>query len=316
MGGTVAADGEHQMLATLLTEGFACHATESERFAGELEAAVAEARETPGQLARFVRVGVHTTGEHLRDWNRARRLSEAALTGVVPSAETAGAWAYLSVARQLAGDPVGAAEAEVAWMGSAPDGVAAAAVRLKLLLVGSGGTDDAEPLYLAAIDLARRSDASGLAEVGSQVSSALATNLLEAPSRTLAEAALMRLAANVNHEFCRRSGDWYADQCGHYLEALVANVDGAPDKALGHVEAATALIEANGGSPIDEAFLHLTVAHARYLRGEAAAAAEALARSDAIAATFDKPGLLAWHADERARVFPDPPPRIAQTEAP
>ena len=105
------------------------------------------------------------------------------------------------------------------------------------------------------------------------------------------------------------------DQVGHYLRALVANVDGDPDAALTHVAAAEALLEANGGSPIDETFLHLTVAHARHLRGETAAAAEALARSDAIAATFDKPGLVAWHADERARVFPQLPPRIAAAQS-
>jgi hypothetical protein len=265
-------------------------------------------------------MGVHTTGEHLKDWPRARRLAERVLEGQAPEAATAKAWAFLSIARLLAGDAASAAAAELAWMGAAPDGPGAAAVEAKFLLVaalvGSGQAGAAEPLYLAAVDLARRSDAAAVATAASQVSGTLATNLLEAPSRTPAEMTLMRLAADAMHEFAQQSGcDWYVDQVGHYLRAMVANLSGEPDAALAHVEAAMALIEANGGSPIDETFLHLTSAHARHLRGEAAAAAEALARSDAMAAAFDQPGLLDWHRDERARVFPHLPPRAVAAAA-
>jgi hypothetical protein len=302
------------MTGKLLTEGWGYHATESRRFAAELEAAATGPIE-PEDLVRFVRVATHTLGEHLEDWRRAQRLAERVMSGRNPDAATGKAWAHLSIARSLAGDPAGAAEAELAWMGAAPDGPGAAAVELKFMLVaalvGSGRADAAQRLYLAAVDLARRTEAPGVAEAANRVSGALATDLLEAPSRDPAEAALMRLAAEASHEFALRGGGWYEDQVGHYLRALVANVDGDPDGALFHVEAATALLEANGGSPIDETFLHLTTAHARHLRGEAPAAAEALARSDAIAATFDKPGLVAWHAEERARVFPHLPPRRA-----
>lgn len=307
------------MALQLLRDGWEYHATESERFAAELEAAAVEPVQDD-ELVRFVRVGTHTIGEHLEDWPRAQRLAERVLAGRAANAASAKAWAHLSVARSLAGDAAGGAEAELVWMGLAPDGPAAAAVELKFMLVaalvGDGRADTAEPLYLAAVDLARRVEAPGVAEAANRVSGALATDLLEAPSRTPAEAALMRLAAAASHEFALRGGGWYEDQVGHYLRALVANVDGDPDAALTHVEAAQALLTANGGSPIDETFLHLTTAHARHLRGEAAAAAESLARSDAIAATFDKPGLLAWHADERARVFPHLPPRVIATENP
>ena len=302
----------------LLRDGWEYHATESERFAGELEAAAAGPVEAD-DLVRFVRVATHTIGEHLEDWPRAQRLAERVMSGRAPDAATAKAWAHLSIARSLAGDPAGAAEAELVWMGLAPDGPGAAAVELKFMLVaalvGDGRAEVAEPLYLAAVELARRVEASGVAEAANRVSGALATDLLEAPSRTPAEAALMRRAAAASHEFALRGGGWYEDQVGHYLQALVANVDGDPDGALTHVEAAQALLDANGGSPIDETFLHLTAAHACHLRGEAPAAAEALARSDAIAATFDKPGLLAWHADERARVFPHLPPRVAAAQS-
>jgi hypothetical protein len=306
------------MALQLLSDGWEYHATQSERFAGELEAAAGSPVEAE-DLVRFVRLATHTIGEHLEDWPRAQRLAERVMAGRTPDAATGKAWAHLSIARSLAGNPAGGAEAELVWMGAAPGGPAAAAVELKFMmvaaLVGDGRADAAEPLYLAAVDLARRVEAPGVAEAANRVSGALATDLLEAPSRTPAEAALMRRAAEASHAFALRGGGWYEDQVGHYLRALVANVDGDPDGAIFHVEAAKALLQAHGGSPIDETFLHLTTAHARHLRGEAEAAAEALARSDAIAATFDKPDLLAWHADERARVFPHLPPRIVGAQS-
>jgi hypothetical protein len=307
------------VLKDLLTQGWAYHATESARFAGELEASADAARQTPDQLARYLRVSTHTIGEHLGDWARARRLGDVVLAGLTPSTETAKAWAHLAIARLLAGDAAGAAEAEIAWLGAATDGVAAAAIELKFMLVsalvGGGQAAEATPIYLAGLDLARRQEVSSVCQTASAVSNALATELLEAPSRTADAAALMRIAADAAHEFAVKSGGWYDEFCGHYLKALVANVAGEPDTALAHVDQGMALIVANGRSPIDEAFLHLTRAHAYQLRGEPNESRLELSRSDAIAAGFDKPGLLAWHAEERARVFPNLPPRLAKPQS-
>jgi hypothetical protein len=307
------------MLDTLLKTGFAYHAAESERLARELEAEADAARSAPGSWVQFLRVATHTIGEHLEDWPRAARLGGAVLAGQTPSPETAKAWAHLSIARLLAGDAAGAAQAELVWLAASGADFRPAAIEVKFMLVaalvGSGATAEATALYLAALDLARGQSGAAPHEAISRVSSGLATELLEAPGRTPDEAALMQIAAGAAHEFALAGGGWYDDQCGHYLKALVANVQGEPDAALGHVARAQALIAAHQPSPIDEAFLHLASSHAQALRGDAAASARDLACSDAIAATWDKPGLVSWHAEERARVFPAHPPRGAATTA-
>ena len=176
-------------------------------------------------------------------------------------------------------------------------------------LVGDRRAGAAAPLYRAARDLARNLGEAAPARAIAVASNNLATDLLEAPTRTPDEAAVMRLAADAAHEFWLRCGAWENDERGRYLQALVANVLGEADAALGHVRAALAIIDAHAPQPVDAAFLHLAAAHARHLLGEAAASAAELSRSDAIAAGWDDPGLVAWHAEERARVFPDQPPR-------
>jgi hypothetical protein len=101
------------MLEALLNDGWAYHATESARFADELEAAAA-AGVDPALLVQFLKVSTHTIGEHLGNWPRALRLGERVLAGRAPDAASARAWAHLWVARTLAGDPVAAVEAELA----------------------------------------------------------------------------------------------------------------------------------------------------------------------------------------------------------
>ena len=293
------------MTNTLLTDGWDYHATETERLASELEAAAA----TPiaaEDLIPFARLGLHTIGEHLEDWPRARRLAERLLAGRVPDAETAKAWAHLWVARLLAGDPAGAAEAELAFLRAGSDfraGVIEARFMLVAALVGCGRTAEATALYGAALGLAR-----GLGEAAPHraiavASNNLASDLLEAASRTDEEAALMVVAADAAHDFWLKCGNWQNEERALYLKALVANALGEPDDALGHADAALAVIAANGAAPVDAAFLRLARAQALNLKGEAAASAAALALSDAAAAGWDDPGLRDWYASERTRAI-------------
>ena len=51
----------------------------------------------------------------------ARRLAERALEGRAPDAANGKAWAHLCIARLLAGDPAGAAAAELGFLGAATD---------------------------------------------------------------------------------------------------------------------------------------------------------------------------------------------------
>jgi hypothetical protein len=121
----------------------------------------------------------------------------------------------------------------------------------------------------------------------------------------------MREAADAAHEFWLECGDWTHDERARYLKALVANALGEPAAAIGHVDAALAIIAAHTPRPVDSAFLHLARARSHRLAGNAAASDRDLAISDAAAAGWDDPGLLTWHAEERARGFPDLPPRRA-----
>jgi tetratricopeptide (TPR) repeat protein len=294
------------MLEALLNDGWAYHATESERFAVELEAAAKDGV-APGLRAQFLKVSTHTIGEHLGDWRRARRLGERVLAGCSPDAETARAWAHLSIARMLAGDPVAASEAELAYLAAAGADFRPALVEARFLLVaalvGDGRAAEARGIYRAALDLARRlGDAAPHRAIG-VASNNLATDLLEAPSRTEDEAALMRLAAAASHEFWLKCGTWEHDERGRYLQALAANVLGLHDEALGHIDAALAIIAANGAAPVDVTFLHLARAHALRLGGDDAAAAQALAIADAAAGAWENPGLRSWYAEERARTI-------------
>jgi hypothetical protein len=303
------------MLDTLLRDGFAYHDAESERLARELEAAADDARAAPASWPEFLRLTAHTIGEHLGDWARAARLGDAVLTGQSPDAETAKAWAQLSLARLLAGDAGGAATAELAWMAASRGDPLAAALELKFMLVaalvGTGRAAEAGPLYAAALDLAHRLGDTAPARAIAVASNNLGSVLVERPSRTAEEDALMRLAADGAREFWLICGNWEHDERSRYLLALTANALGEPARALAETSAALATIAANAPRPVDEAFLHLAAANAHARLADTAASAAELAASDAIAAGWDNPGWIEWHAEERARAFPHIPPRGA-----
>jgi hypothetical protein len=301
------------MLETLLKTGFAYHASESERLARELETATDDARAAPASWPEFLRLCAHTIGEHLGDWPRAARLGDAVLSGQAPNAETAKAWAHLSIVRALAGDPAGAAAAELAWLAAGERDTAAAALELKFMLVaalvGCGRAAEAASVYAGALALARRVGDVTPARAIAVASNNLGSELVEAPSRTAEEDALMRLAAEAAHEFWLKCGTWEQDERSRYLLALTANALGEPERSLAQTDAALAIIAAHAPRPVDEAFLRLAAANAHAKLGHAEASAAELAASDAIAAGWEDPGLITWHAEERARAFPSLPPR-------
>lgn len=298
------------MLDILLYDGFGDHASDGARYAAELEAA-AEADVPAKHLVQFAKVGVHTIGEHLGEWPRARTLAGRLLHDRTPDAETARAWGHLYVAAMLCGDVAGAAQAEIAFCRGLGADFRAAIVEMKFMLVaalvGCGRAAEGAAIYQGALDLARTLGEAAPSRAIAVASNNLATELLEAPSRTGAEAELMLRAAAASHEFWLKCGDWLNDARGHYLEALVANVLGDPANAVSHVDRALSLIAANGGAAVDETFLHLTRAHALRLAGDIEASAAELEISDDDAMGWDDDGLMAWYAEERARVMPNAP---------
>jgi tetratricopeptide (TPR) repeat protein len=291
-------------LDAVLADGFSHHAAEPERLARELEAASLDGAGA-ATLVELLRVGNHTIGEHLGDWPRARRLAERALDGHRPTAETAKAWAHLSIARLLDGAPAAALAAELAFIQARGGEVCPPMIEARFMLVaalvGSARAPEAAAVYAAALDLAQALGEAAPHRAVAVASNNLASELMEQPTRTPEEDALMVRAAEASHAFWLKCGDWKHDERGLYLKALVANVRGRPDEALSHVDAALAIIAANGEAPVDHTFLHLTAAHAHKLRGDAEAQARMLAVSDAAAAAWDDEGLRDWYDEERGR---------------
>ncbi len=295
---------EDRMVETLLAEGQGYHDSESERLAGELEAAaagpVAEA-----DWAAFLKLANHTIGEHLGDWSRARRLAERVLAGRSPDGQTALAWARLSLARLLDGDAAGAAEAETACLAAAGPDFRSALIESRFMLVAAlvsaKRREEAAALYRAALALARAAADAAPHRAIAVASNNLASELVEAASRSPLEDELMKTAAAAAHEFWLECGTWVNEERALYLEALVANALGHPQEALAHADQALAIIAANGEEPVDAAFLGLARARALGLLGDPTGRTRELALADAVAQGWDDPGLKSWFADERAK---------------
>ena len=292
------------MLESLIDDGWGYHDCQSERLAGELETAAAAAAVEPRLRRRFLDLASHTIGEHLGDWPRARALAERVLDGQTPDAETANAWAKLAAARFLAGDAAGALVAETACLAAAAD-VRAALIDCRIVLamamIGSQRLADGAALYECVLDLAGEGAPASDRAIA-VASNNLASELVEQTRRSPDEDRLMRRAADAALSFWRRCGTWVNEERALYLLALVANALDEPREALGHIEAALALLAANGEQPIDVTFLTLARANALARLGDAPGHRLALAAADADAAGWEDAGLRAWYAEERARL--------------
>jgi tetratricopeptide (TPR) repeat protein len=290
------------MLDALLADAWDYHDAESERLATELEREAGAAEER--QLDPLLHLVGHTIGEHLGDWPRAQRLADQVMAGRTPTKEAARAWSRLGVIRLMTGDVAGGSAADLA-AASAAENPLAAMVEARFLLiaalVGSKSAASAEDVYAEALTLARRLGDTAPSRAIAVASNNLASELVEAKTRTPAEDALMALAAEAAHEFWLKIGTWQHDERARYLKALVANALGRPNEALGHADAALEIIAANGEAPIDQTFLTLARSRSLALLGRADDSAGALAKSDAAAAAWDDQGLKDWYVEERAR---------------
>jgi len=294
------------MLDTLLADAWNYHADESERLAVELERASDEAEDR--NLDPLLHLAAHTMGEHLGDWPRARRLAEQVISGRAPSRETARAWSRLGVVRMMTGDLAGGVAADLVAVSVAENPLATMLeARFMLIdaLVGARSAEAVAGVYTGALALARRLGDAAPHRIIAVASNNLASELVEAKSRTPAEDALMATAAEAAHAFWMKIGTWVQDERARYLRALVANALGKPAEALAQADAALAIIAANGDQPVDTVFLTLARSRSLRLLGETADSAAALAAADAAAAAWDDQGLKDWYAEERARAWPE-----------
>ena len=292
------------MLDTLLADAWNYHDGESERLATELEREAGAAEER--HLEPLLHLVGHTLGEHLGDWPRAQRLADQVMAGRAPTKAAARAWSRLGVIRTMSGDVAGGSAADLA-AAAAADNPLAAMIEARFLLiaalVGSKSAAAAADVYAEALALARRLGDDAPSRAIAVASNNLASELVEAKTRSPGEDALMALAAEAAHEFWLKIGTWQHDERARYLKSLVANALGKPAEGLGHADAALAIIAANGEAPIDQTFLTLARSRSLALLGRADESVAALAKSDADAANWDDQGLKDWYAEERTRAL-------------
>jgi hypothetical protein len=298
---------ETQALQKLLDDGWLYHDSESDRLAGELEAA-ADAGIEPGFLAPFLHLSTHTIGEHLHDWTRALRLGKRVLDGRAPTPETAKAWGRLQVAAVLAGDSIVAAELELSYLNAAGGDIGAAVLDMRFMLVGAlVGTKrlgEAARLYGGAVALVERMNPPDfLNRTVAAVSNNLGWELYELPSRSSDMDVLMRLCADTSLRFWLMCGNWINEERALYFRALVCNAVGDAKAALTDAEKALAVIYSHGRRPLDAALLHLARASALGALDDASGKSRALADADVAASTLTIPDLQAQFAAQRAKVL-------------
>ena len=295
-----------ESLDGLLDGGWNYHDKESERLAGELEAA-ADKGVSSGELAHFLHLSNHTIGEHLGDWARAFGLGKRVLDGHTPTLETAKAWGRLYVAAALAGDFVAAAELELSYLKAAGDDYGAALLDMRFMLtgalVGARRVSEAARLYSGALDLVEQIPQSALLDRTIAVASNnLGWELCEKLSRTAYEDALMQLCAETSLKFWLRCGDWINEERALYLKALVSNATGSPRSGLEDADKALAIINSHGERPLDAAFLHLARATSLAAMGDTDGRFRAIGDADVAASKLVAPNLKAQFDRERSKV--------------
>lgn len=293
------------MISDLIRDGWGYHDTESERLAGELEAAdLGELKgEGPGHC---LRLSNHTIGEHLGDWPRARRFAEAVREAAADHPPQAGFGAHLAVARYMDGDTVAAQQAEIECLGAAEHPVDAYLTVKSFLagaLAGTGRFADAGVVIAAANRLAL-----GLGDEATSNRSMAVTNnnlaseLVESDELDSDQARLMMDCAQAAHTFWLRCGTWVNEERALYLLALVNNRVEAFRAGLQHAHAALDVIAANGEEPVDEAFIRLAAARSHIGLSDTASAKEHLATADELAEAWAEESLTTWYQGERRKV--------------
>ena len=290
------------MINDLIRDGWGYHDTQSERLAGELEAA--NLGELTGEApAHCLRLSNHTIGEHLGDWPRARRFAEAVrdATADYPG----GFGAQLTVARYMDGDAIGAQQAEIECLGASEHPVDAYLSVKSFLagaLAGTGRFADAGVVIAAANRLA-----SGLGEEATSnrsmavANNNLASELVESEDLNAEQARMMLDCAEAAHTFWKRCGTWVNEERALYLLALVNNRVANYAGGLEYAQAALGVIANNGEEGVDEAFIRLAAATSKIGLSDVASAREQLAAADRLAKAWSDESLVTWYQGERRK---------------
>lgn len=291
------------MINDLIREGWGYHDTQSERLAGELEAA--NLGELTGEASvHCLRLSNHTIGEHLGDWLRARRFAEAVRDATADY--PAGFGAHLAVARYMDGDTIAAQQAEIECLGAAEQPVDAYLSVKSFLagaLAGTGRFADAGVVIAAANRLAGAlGDEAASNRSMAVANNNLASELVEAEQLDADQARMMLDCAEAAHTFWKRCGTWVNEERALYLLALVNNRVANHASGLELAQKALGVIVANGEEPVDEAFIRLAAATSQIGLADVASAREQLATADQLAKEWSNESLVTWFKGERRKV--------------
>ncbi len=305
------------MISDLTQAGWGYHDTQPERLAQELEQLELDGLPSD-QAANLLKLANHTLGEHLNNWERAcvfsRRVGQ-----MVPMEQQPGALSVqLALAEQMGGDPVQAAQIELAAMvRAATAGDSSAAEPLSTLLelrlamasalAGCSRTAEAVELYenvLALVPMlgARPPIVRSLAVASNN----MANDLLALSNRSAAQQRLMRRCAEVAFANWRLCGTWENEERALYLLQLICHAQGDYAGALNFAERALAIIQAQGPEPIDEGFILLAKSASLWCDQQPDQAAVALRKANALASQWQDADLQAAFQEEKLK-------RLAET---
>lgn len=293
-----------------LDEANACHDERPEQAASLLQE-IDPARLDAERRPLFAFLANHVFGETLARWDDAHALLTRLLdhAGVRPPPVL---WRQAAVAAAQCGDDDAATRATHGLAESAQVGAMQAAEMVQLaraaFVVPTLDAASAASRVLdalAPLDAPHWQQASALDTPAAASCNNLAADLSERPVAELPTLhdALLR-AARCSQRLWQRAGDWVNHARAHYGIAVAHGALGEHAAALRAARDGLAMLDthdARGEQSVDRAFLELEQSFALHGLRDAAAAANARARADALAAAFDDASLRAWYGQRMQR---------------
>jgi tetratricopeptide (TPR) repeat protein len=286
------------MIKELIANGWSYHNTQSEKLASELEESVHQLDAEQG--IPYLKLAMHTLGEHLNQWYRLATLVEN-----IESVENDYHHAVLAVAYFLSGDYQESQRAELAYMNSGDSLLAYIEVKLLIAkaLVFSGRFDQAKALYEGVFVLIPADSVDeGFTRQVAITGNAIANELLSQPERSESVNSLMEMSAYHSLDFWSQCGTWVNRERAFYLLTLVEKDLGHFRLAVDYAKSGLELIGKNGSEPIDEAFLRLALASCSLQLGQLQAYSSELSRADNIVAQWQEESLITWYSEEKEKV--------------
>jgi hypothetical protein len=293
-----------------LNEADACHDEQPERAAAlllGLDPAQLDSERRP--LLAFL--ANHVLGEKLSRWADANALL-ARLLAHAGAQAPAVLWRQAAVAAAMCGDDAAATQATDALAERAQVGTVQAAelvqlARVAFIVAGLDAPSAAQQVLAAMepLDTAHWQQASALDTPAAASCNNIAADLSERPVAELPalHAALLR-AARCSQRLWLRAGDWVHHERACYGLAVAHGALGEHAAALQAARDGLALLDGHDAAneqTVDRAFLELEQSFALHGLRDAAAAANARARADALAARFDDDALQDWYGQRVQR---------------